>query len=539
MKTISILDCTLRDGGRIIDCKFNDNIIIGIGKQLKRAGINIIEMGFLRNQVKYSGNSTFFSSVQDANQYIQQIYVNDQRKDEKYVLFMDYGLYNVANLDKADYLGISGIRYGFTKKDYCTSLKEIVSEMKQIKDKGYDLYFQDVNTNGYEKDEIIKLISIANEVGPVSFGIVDTYGSMYLDELENLWNIVDYYLDKSIAIDFHSHNNMQLSFALTQRLIQLVNNNRKLIIDSTLNGMGKCAGNLNTELIVDFLSRKYNYGYNLDIVLDTIDQYLFSLKKQVSWGYSIAAFMAGVYKAHPNNIIYLTEKYRLNSKDIKYIISAIDEKTRQKYDYNNIEKIYKEYCSNKINDTYTVDKLRTLFMGKKVLVLVSGRTIKKYYDRIIQYIRKEKPIVLSVNFIPENISCDYLFYANTIHWEKISDIIEHNKCIVTSNIHVDIANTYLVDYSSLIVEDSALYDNSTIMLLNLLKNIEVKEIKLAGFDGLKEKGKNYIDDTFPNDKVNIEYKEINLEIKKLLEQYKNKVVGNIKIEFLTPSIYEE
>ena len=200
MKTISILDCTLRDGGRIIDCKFNDNIIIGIGKQLKRAGINIIEMGFLRNQVKYSGNSTFFSSVQDANQYIQQIYVNDQRKDEKYVLFMDYGLYNVANLDKADYLGISGIRYGFTKKDYCTSLKEIVSEMKQIKDKGYDLYFQDVNTNGYEKDEIIKLISIANEVGPVSFGIVDTYGSMYLDELENLWNIVDYYLDRKSVV---------------------------------------------------------------------------------------------------------------------------------------------------------------------------------------------------------------------------------------------------------------------------------------------------------------------------------------------------
>jgi len=33
MKDIEILDCTLRDGGRIIDCKFQDNEIIGIGKK--------------------------------------------------------------------------------------------------------------------------------------------------------------------------------------------------------------------------------------------------------------------------------------------------------------------------------------------------------------------------------------------------------------------------------------------------------------------------------------------------------------------------
>jgi len=40
MKNVQILDCTLRDGGRIIDCSFEDHVIIGIGKQLKAAGIN-------------------------------------------------------------------------------------------------------------------------------------------------------------------------------------------------------------------------------------------------------------------------------------------------------------------------------------------------------------------------------------------------------------------------------------------------------------------------------------------------------------------
>ena len=386
MKNVQILDCTLRDGGRIIDCSFEDHVIIGIGKQLKAAGINIIELGFLRDKSDYNGNSTFFSSVQDANHYISEISGSCQSRDEKYVLFMDYGLYRQENLEIANMNGVSGIRYGFTKKDYLSDRDLIKKEMKEIKAKGYDLYCQAVNTHGYKKDELIDLIQMANEIRPVSFGIVDTYGSMYLDDLEHIWKIIDCHLSEEIAIDFHSHNNMQMSFALTQRIIQLLDSKRKLIIDATLNGMGKCAGNLNTELIVDFLIRKYNYDYDMDMILDAIDRYLVPIKKHIDWGYSIPAFMAGIYKAHPNNIIYLTEKYRLNSKDIKYIISAIDEKSRQRYNYDNIKKIYKDYCMNKVDDTHTIIRLTKNFMEKKVLILAPGRTIQIYHDRIFQYI---------------------------------------------------------------------------------------------------------------------------------------------------------
>ena len=57
MKQIEILDCTLRDGGRVIDCRYPDETIIGLGKHLKRAGINIIELGFLRDDTVFAGNS--------------------------------------------------------------------------------------------------------------------------------------------------------------------------------------------------------------------------------------------------------------------------------------------------------------------------------------------------------------------------------------------------------------------------------------------------------------------------------------------------
>ena len=67
-----ILDCTLRDGGRIIDCKYKDSDISNVCRDLTYSGIDIIEMGFLRDDkiVNYNGNSTFFTDVNQINKYI-------------------------------------------------------------------------------------------------------------------------------------------------------------------------------------------------------------------------------------------------------------------------------------------------------------------------------------------------------------------------------------------------------------------------------------------------------------------------------------
>ena len=201
-----------------------------------------------------------------------------------------------------------------------------------VKQQGYLLFVQGVNSLAYSDRELLDIIDVMNEIKPYSFGIVDTYGSMYLDDIVHYYNLVDYNLDNQIRIDVHSHNNFQLAFAFAQEIVRLANGKRNIILDATLNGMGKCAGNLNTELVVDYLNRKKNYNYDIDLILDIIDRYIYPIKNNKDWGYSIPGFMAGIYKLHPNNIIYLTEKYRLNSRDIKYIVSSIAVEKRQKYE---------------------------------------------------------------------------------------------------------------------------------------------------------------------------------------------------------------
>lgn len=533
-KNVQILDCTLRDGGRIINCNFENSTIKNITNELTDAGIDIVEVGFLRSRdlVDYNGNSTFFTDVPQMSQFIPF-----NNNGTLYVAFIDYNMYDFDELQECDNTSITGIRVGFTKKQYEEDFEGIKNALNIVKQKGYKLFIQTVNSLGYSDKELLDIIDMANEVEPYSFGIVDTYGAMYLEDIIHYYNVVDYNLKSDICIDIHSHNNFQLSFAFAQEIVRLSGDKRNIILDATLNGMGKCAGNLNTELIADYLMRRKNYDYELDIILDIIDRYLTPLKSKYFWGYSIPAFMAGIYKSHPNNIIYLTEKYRLDSKDIKYIISAIDEDKRQRYDYDNIQKIYREYNASKYDDQQTLDELRVQLKEKNILIMAPGNSINLYKNQILDYIKDNSLVIISVNFIPTYVKCDYYFYANSVHWGRVYKKIKKEKCILVSNIHEHIDEVNIVDYSSLLSEESALGDNSTIMLLNLLKKLEVKKIRIAGFDGLSSDGVNYVNSDFI-DNNKLSKKEINEEIKKLYINFKEKTRNKIDVKIMTPTLYE-
>mgnify|MGYP001543136387 CR=1 FL=1 len=67
MKNVRVLDCTLRDGGRIIDCAFEDQEIKEIAQRLEEANIDIIEVGFIRDgrKVHYEGCLLYTSDAAD------------------------------------------------------------------------------------------------------------------------------------------------------------------------------------------------------------------------------------------------------------------------------------------------------------------------------------------------------------------------------------------------------------------------------------------------------------------------------------------
>lgn len=535
MKNVRVLDCTLRDGGRIINCAFPDQEIRQLSHRLANAKIDIVEIGFLRDyhDVTYTGDSTFFT---DVDQMIP--FIDKDKKNTMYVAFIDYGMFDFSSLKAYDGRSIDGIRFGFTKKNYAEHKDDILRCMGIIKEKGYKLFIQGVNSLNYSDLEILELVSMVNDVHPYSFGIVDTYGAMYMDDVDRIYGLIDNNMKKDICINFHSHNNYQLSFAFAQEVIKLSRGSRQIIIDGTLNGMGKVAGNLNTELLVDYLVRKLQYDYEVDDLFDMIDDYIYQYSLKHKWGFSTAALMAGIYKSHPNNIIYLTQKFRLDTKDIGKILSMIDPDKRQRYDYDNIQKLYIEYIADKTDDYETIQSLRKLIGDREVLVLVPGNSLNEYAKGISDYITEHDPFIISVNFVDANKK-SYAFFGNQKRYAMLKEQRQGRKVIVSSNVHSD-GEDIVVNYHSLINRGYKYFENSTIMLLNLLKRIEVNSIAIAGFDGFDtEKKNNYIDGSYQNDRHIDEFVQLNEEIGDMLTGISETLEGKCEIHMITPSMFEK
>lgn len=535
MKNVRVLDCTLRDGGRIINCAFPDQEIRQLSHRLANAKIDIVEIGFLRDyhDVTYTGDSTFFT---DVDQMIP--FIDKDKKNTMYVAFIDYGMFDFSSLKAYDGRSIDGIRFGFTKKNYAEHKDDILRCMGIIKEKGYKLFIQGVNSLNYSDLEILELVSMVNDVHPYSFGIVDTYGAMYMDDVDRIYGLIDNNMKKDICINFHSHNNYQLSFAFAQEVIKLSRGSRQIIIDGTLNGMGKVAGNLNTELLVDYLVRKLQYDYEVDDLFDMIDDYIYQYSLKHKWGFSTAALMAGIYKSHPNNIIYLTQKFRLDTKDIGKILSMIDPDKRQRYDYDNIQKLYIEYIADKTDDYETIQSLRKLIGDREVLVLVPGNSLNEYAKGISDYMVAHDPFIISVNFVDANKK-SYAFFGNQKRYAMLKEQRQGRKVIVSSNVHSD-GEDIVVNYHSLINRGYKYFENSTIMLLNLLKRIEVNSIAIAGFDGFDtEKKNNYIDGSYQNDRHIDEFVQLNEEIGDMLTGISETLEGKCEIHMITPSMFEK
>jgi 4-hydroxy 2-oxovalerate aldolase len=456
------------------------------------------------------------------------------------VAFIDFGMYNFNLLPENDGTSIDGIRVGFTKKDFDASKESILWCLRQVKSKGYKLFVQGVNTLGYTDAELISVIDMVNEVEPYSFGIVDTYGAMYIDDLQRIYTIVDHNLKSEIHIDFHSHNNFQLSFSLAQEIIKLSRGNRKVIIDSTLNGMGKVAGNLNTELIVDYMNRKMGYNYDYDQILDLIDEYIYKYKVDHEWGYSIPGVMAGIYKSHPNNIIYLTDKFRLDTKDIKYILSMISPETRQKYDYDNIQEVYRKYNHVKVDDSAAIQELKENLEGKDLLLLFPGKSLRDNRNIVEAYISKKAPIIITVNFIPDFIEKDklYAFFGSEKRLNQYEAQIQDCEIILASNIKANRHYKYVINYES-IVEREEDGDNTGIMLLNLLRRLGCQKFAIAGFDGFDTKSYNYVyTNQFDEFRFANKYEGINQNLMRFLQNYVKTMDDKEQVTFLTPSIFE-
>ena len=159
---------------------------------------------------------------------------------------------------------------------------------KKVLQKGYKLFIQPMTIMRYSDKELLELLDVVNTelADAAAFYVVDSFGEMRMNDLNRIVHLVDHNLRPEMTMGFHSHNNLQLSYSNAVTLLQFFSD-RDVIIDGAVLGMGKGAGNLNTELFLEHLNLYYNKQYQIAPLLEVIDKVLNTIRAEHYWGYSI------------------------------------------------------------------------------------------------------------------------------------------------------------------------------------------------------------------------------------------------------------
>ena len=524
---IKLLDCTLRDGGYVNKWRFGNGNMTCIYDRLTQAGVDIIEIGFLDDREPFDPDR----SIQPDTDSLSKTFAGIGPKSSMVVAMIDYGTCSLDNVKDCDDSFIDGIRVIFKKEN----MHKATDFGKALMDKGYKLFLQMVSITSYEDEDVKEFAEHVNKVKPYAVSVVDTYGLMHKEQLFHYFDLLDKYLDKDISIGYHSHNNFQLAYSNTIEMLKL-NTDRNLVVDGTLYGMGKSAGNAPIELLAMHLNDNYGKNYDINQILEAIDTNIMPIYEQHYWGYSLFFYIAAKNDCHPNYVKYLMDKRTLSVRDTNTILSRIDPELRLKYTESHVEQLFLEYLVDCQDDVGSIDALEETLRGKDVLLIGPGTTVKTERDKILDCI-KESQVTVTVNFIPE-MPHDFVFISNPRRYSLMLPALNsgHEKIIATSNVtSVGEPFEYTVRYDGLVTDSDEIWDNALVILLNLLKRIGVKKVTLAGFDGFKEKTEqNYIDESFDLAKTYNYLSAVNRLMKRKIRSFSK----DMDIRFLTESIYE-
>lgn len=256
---IHIVDNTLRDGSYVIDFNFTENQTSIVCEGLDRLGFSWIEVGHGLGLGAWNKKEFGKEKVSDSK-LIEA--AKQSSPNSKIGAFFIPGIGTKNNIKNAVESGLDFLRIGININNYQETYDYLVFAKKAGLFVAINL-MKSYAVKSYEFCEIAKRID--------SWGIADI---IYLVDSAGCMmpNEVDEYIDRvkqqiTTSIGFHGHNNLSMAVANTLQAI----NSGATFVDSCVRGMGRSAGNTQTEILVHALQKE-----GIDIPISLYELYDFA-----------------------------------------------------------------------------------------------------------------------------------------------------------------------------------------------------------------------------------------------------------------------
>jgi len=450
---IKLLDCTLRDGGYYTNWDFDKKLIQKYFEYIDKLPVEYIEVGY-RSELKdeYLGKYFYLPSStlrEIKNSTSKKLAIMLNAKDCN-----DINLECILN-DVKEYISLIRIATDPNK------IKSSLKLAKQVKQLGFDvalniMYISNIDENHEIFNHLIDIEQYVN-----TLNLVDSYGSVYPQELERLIKQVQN--KTSIPLGFHGHNNLELAFTNALKAIEC----GVEFIDCTVLGMGRGAGNLKTELILTYLKSKQNNTVDLNY-LGKLTELFGPLQLKYKWGTNLAYMVSGSYWLPQKNVMDALE---IDRYSLSGIVNQLENEKQEKLT------IFKKEID--IQDCLVVGGGSSVFehsvaikefLEKNQDILIVHSTSK--YIKLFEYLENTQYFAVAGD--------ELLKLENSFHIDKY--ILEPSPRKVNSRI---LDNSKFFELKKIDFTDK--YNDAPFTIsLQIVLDMNVKNIYLVGFDGYDE-----------------------------------------------------
>ncbi len=297
---LKVLDCTVRDGGLMNNHQFSDEFVHGVHKALVASGVDYMEIGYKADQKLFS--PTEYGSWKSCTEDNLNRFFGEKDTGIKISVMVDIGRTDEEDIKPCDQSVIDLIRVAC----YIHQIPAALDMVKDAKDKGYETSVNLMAISTVPEFELNKGLELIGRSETDMVYLVDSFGSLYFEQIDDLLRRYIAAMGKDKQVGIHAHNNQQMAYANT--IFAAIHG--ATMLDSTIDGLGRGAGNCPTELLLGFLR---NPKFKQRPIIEAVEKLTLPLRETIDWGYSIPYMISGQMNEHPRTAMALRESEKKNN----------------------------------------------------------------------------------------------------------------------------------------------------------------------------------------------------------------------------------
>jgi 4-hydroxy-2-oxovalerate aldolase len=237
-----ILEVTLRDGSYLIDFQFTAEDTANIARALEAIGFRWIEVGHgLGLNASQAGKGMAAATDEEYLDATAQSLAK-----ARWGTFFIPGIGRDEDLRLAARYGMSFVRIG-TNVTEAVQAEPYISLAKEL---GFIVSYNAMKSYAVSAEQFGGIVEKVRSWGADIACLVDSAGSMDPDSVAAYLRAAK--AESDCPLGYHGHDNLSLAMANTLRAIE----EGAVLVDSSLQGMGRSAGNCVTEVLVAILQRR-------------------------------------------------------------------------------------------------------------------------------------------------------------------------------------------------------------------------------------------------------------------------------------------